>query len=751
MSQVILTNWTIWFADDAPAASTGMKQIAWTGGGGPETNTNTVNELYSEIMHYFSLSANNDADDTTPMNAVTPTVYQIGAFDQGDLEPWFIDPDSMEHLTGGSIQSVGWTRVQDANAGIVKVAYTPTTNEFIASDIGRGVTHDDGDTGTLLWFDATAGEAWIRPTDDTAANNWDSGANDFVADSGTGDVTQTAAPATGERLWSNVVTIGTIEDNTRIYVAQNNTVLSNFWGDGDATTNQIDRTFLVNDGFDAGLIDDGFLTVYARQFSKQYDNFITDVSGGGQTSVPLSTQDEGANNPNGYRNVTVTGASVDFEIDETVTGGTTGAVGVVTANTGDPTTSFQYYLIADVSLDFNSSETLTGSIAGANGSTSGGPTNVNASTYTDITFDVGQLDEAFDANQAFGSEIVTLDGTHPWETEDIVNYTKDGGTDAVGLTEGTLYYVRDLGATTVSLHTSAADAGSDTDRVDLTASGGSETHRLVRTYDVDENDVGENFSIIIDCATRSLLELFEFTKYLSRRGETLTINGIEGQQYIGIDFRVDYTSLTGTIVAGNTLTQALASGDTLTTTVMHHNVIDGYLMLRDTINAPFDEGAGAANLQIDGSNFVVMTGSPTTEAITAVKSAPFGTLAGGTFFGARGVFIENMDGLDANNYQLVTDGGVTVFPPVTVTFQLTGLVTDTEVRLCNSSTDVEIAGTESSSATFSHQYQYAGDITAHVIIHHLAYVWQRINGLTLGNSDQSIPVQQQADRNYENP
>ena len=150
MSQVILTNWTIWFAGDAPAASTGMKQIAWTGGGGPEDNTNTVNELYSEIMHYFSLPGNNDADATTPMRSVTPTVYEIGTFDAGDLEGWFIDPDSVEHLTGGSIQSVGWTRVQDTTIGIVKVAYTPTTNEFITSDIGRTVTHDDGDTGILL-------------------------------------------------------------------------------------------------------------------------------------------------------------------------------------------------------------------------------------------------------------------------------------------------------------------------------------------------------------------------------------------------------------------------------------------------------------------------------------------------------------------------------------------------------------------------------------------------------------------------
>ncbi len=754
MSQVILTNWTIWFADDAPAASVGYKQIQWTGGGGPETNTNTVNELYSEIMHYFSLPGNNEYDDTTVMRAVTPTVYEIGLFDQGDLEPWFIDPDSVEHLTGGSIQTANWTRVTGTgtNAGIVKVAYTPTTNEFIASDIGRTVTHDDGDTGTLLWFDTAAGEAWIRPTDSTATHDWDSAANNFVATSGTGDVTQTAAAVTGERLWSNIVTIGTIADNTRIYVAQANIVLNNFWGDGDVTTNQIDRLLLVNDGFNTGLIDDGFLTVYARQFSKSYDNFTTDVSGGGQTSVPLSTGDD-LNNANGYRNVTVTGSSSAFAVDELITGGTTGAVGVVTANTDSPTTSFQYYLIDDLT-DFNSSETLTGSIVGANGSTSGASTGVNAATFTDIAFDFGQLDETFDTSQGFGSEILTTTGTHPFETEDIVNYSQEGGSEDVGLTEGTLYYVNDLGATTLSLHTSAADALSDTDRVDLSTSG-AETHLLARTFDVGEDDTDESFSIIIDLATRPLTELYARIEYLTRRGETATLNGIEGQQYIGIDFRVDYTSLTGTIVAGNALTQSLASGDTLETIVIHHNTIDGFLMLRDTKNAPFDIGAGAANLQIDGSNFVVMTGSPTTEAITPSKTAPFGTFAGGTFFGARGVFIENFDGLDANNFQLIDDGGTVRTPPLTVTFQLTGLEIDSEVRLCDSdvadgTTGQEIAGTESSGTTFSHQYQYTSDANVHIIIHHLNFIWQRIDGLVLSNTNQSIPIQQQPDRNYSN-
>jgi hypothetical protein len=156
MSQAILTNWTIYFASDAPAASSGYKQIKWTGGGGPETNTNTVNELYSELLHWFSIPGNNTADRTTPMRAVTPTVYQLGGFDAGDLEPWFIDETSMQHLTGGSIQTVNWTRVTgtNTNAGIVKVPYTVSGSAFVDSDIGRAIVNGTA-TGTLIDVDAT--------------------------------------------------------------------------------------------------------------------------------------------------------------------------------------------------------------------------------------------------------------------------------------------------------------------------------------------------------------------------------------------------------------------------------------------------------------------------------------------------------------------------------------------------------------------------------------------------------------------
>lgn len=61
-------------------------------------------------------------------------------------------------------------------------------------------------------------------------------------------------------------------------------------------------------------------------------------------------------------------------------------------------------------------------------------------------------------------------------------------------------------------------------------------------------------------------------------------------------------------------------------------------------------------------------------AAEAVKSAPFGTFAGGTFFGARGVFIENMLAADAQAYQLIDSNGTTRNPPNVQSVTVTGLV-----------------------------------------------------------------------------
>lgn len=76
-----------------------------------------------------------------------------------------------------------------------------------------------------------------------------------------------------------------------------------------------------------------------------------------------------------------------------------------------------------------------------------------------------------------GTDIVTTDAAHGYTDGDAIYYQDQGGAVSVGLTDGTLYYVNSQSSTTLSFHTTKANAIVDASRVNLTSSG-SETHYL---------------------------------------------------------------------------------------------------------------------------------------------------------------------------------------------------------------------------------------------------------------------------------
>jgi hypothetical protein len=88
-----------------------------------------------------------------------------------------------------------------------------------------------------------------------------------------------------------------------------------------------------------------------------------------------------------------------------------------------------------------------------------------------------------------------------------------------------------------------------------------------------------------------------------------------------------------------------------------------------------------------------------------------------------------------------------IYGLTTLTFS--GLIADTEVRIYKASDMTEIAGTESSTTSFSYQYVYTENIPVIVRIFNLQYVAISLN-LILTNNSNTIPIQQQYDRNYEN-
>ena len=64
-----------------------------------------------------------------------------------------------------------------------------------------------------------------------------------------------------------------------------------------------------------------------------------------------------------------------------------------------------------------------------------------------------------------------------------------------------------------------------------------------------------------------------------------------------------------------------------------------------------------------------------------VKVSPLGTFAGGTFFGAQGVFVEDMANADVRNYQLIDHNGVSRTPPNLQTLTVSGVAVGDRVAV----------------------------------------------------------------------
>lgn len=585
MSDTILSgDFTVYYL-----AETRRKQIIWTGSA---NGTRTVKELYSAMANLMDELT--QMDDGSALSAQTPTEYTIGIIDPSDKDPWFIDRTTAEHLTGGALKTASWKRIQDSNIGIVKVACTNV--DIVAGDIGNAISHQAGDTGTLVDAKIVAGAGnttlWIRPTNYTVTHNWDSTSGTITCNGHT--ATQTTAALTGETLWANIYSLGTIETYTHLFVYQLDTKLAAYKGTVDWWTDgHFDILVMVKE-VDAP-VDQGYITVFARQYGKTFDNYIVNLTTGGRNPIPLATGVD-SNNETGYRQFTGSSGSGTFDVGNWIYVGSTWATatkrGRLTAVGGTETDPvLTYYLIGDLT-DFENTDAVKEWTGLANGATctASAPANAGPATYTDITI----------------------------------------------------------------------------------------THANAER-DVNENGTNENYSIVIACATRTVAQVYERTKYLTRRGETATAgtDGIKGERYIGSDNRIIYGSITGGIAEGDVVIQYSGGwqGTFIATgTVVAHHTVDKILILRNS-RGTFDN----TNIVYkDASNYVE---TPASTALAAIKAAPFGTFAGGKFFCSPGVVLDNIAQADLNKFQLIDDNGNTVVAPTKVTITVSNTKTNDRVAV----------------------------------------------------------------------
>lgn len=591
----IIGNFTVYYLADPDNR---QKRIKWTGSA---TDTNTVAELYSALQDLFDEPAQMDVG--IPMAAQTPTEYTIGIIDAGDNDPWFIDDTTITHLTGGAINTVYHTRVQDENTGIVHVSRTGSN--IVVEDIGLPISHADGDTGTLLDINGQ-NDLIIRPTNSTSTHNWDSALGDITCNGHT-DV-QSGAAGTGETLYANIYSLGTIASNTDIYIVQDGAKITSWWPSGHIDV-------LIETRHIGTLIDSGILTVYARQYSKLYDHYEIVASSGGRNPIPLATSAD-TNNTTGYKSVALDGATgtwdvgngIYFDNGGTYTWATTTKKGIITSGGSGATPTLEYYLIGDGVTDFSNNDAVTEYVVatganGADGDINGSSSAVGPATSPSSTVTIGLGGIPRDLNNDYGSA--------PYSVEiDLQN------TVAIG-------------------------------------------------------------------------NLYERLKYLTRRGqttdiETQTSQSIIGQEYIAVgDLYIPYDtgSVDNPFTEGETITAT--GGFTCTLTSKHdQGSSEGFIIVRKVrgttpVNDVTLTGTTSTHTALVDTN----GGLDPVAAISPSKTSPFGTFAGGRFFGARGVWLANVPGASANNYQLIDSENNPQTPPATVSLSVNGVASEARVSL----------------------------------------------------------------------
>jgi hypothetical protein len=498
------------------------------------TTIYSTNALYTYVMDTFDELA--QMDDTVPMSAQTPTDYTL-------INGWFVDDDSFKYLKGGAVKTDG----QLNEIRVISFTSSAYVNAG-TSDIGRTITGGStGDTAKLLAYNNTTRKWWVRMVDsgDTFAN----ASEHITIASSSASGNMSAISTTGENLWANIYTLGTIEQHAneeQIYIIQNGTALTSWWPDSSTPSlRHIDVLIKVKES--SSLVDAGKVTVFLRNYpttgnADLYDNFEINLSAGGRNAVPLATSPD-LNNLSTHATISA---------------------------------------YSDISVVFVNGTITHGAIAGGSG------------VFTEFETITG------------GTSLATA------------KFVKDiTGTMTLGNIDGTFQNGEVLTGGTSGCHCTTTS-----------------TLTVARTTTKNfEQGSNYNYTVLINCATRALSQVYEYLKYLTRENSktyytygtktlsaVLSINKLAGEQYI-----TPYTDF-----------------DTPTNTY-----------------------------------------SPT-------KAAPFGTFAGGKFFGARGVWIQNMASSDIQNFQLIDSDNSTQTPPNKQSIVISNLLSGDRISVFRTTTGTTI-------------------------------------------------------------
>lgn len=636
----------------------------------------SANALYSYLQDTFDELG--QMDDKVPMSAQTPTDYTM-------INEWFIDEVSIKYLTGGAIKTENWLRVVGTTTGIVQVVYSGGTNPA-ATDLGLTITHEtDLDSGTLLFADIATSRKrlWIRPASSAAGNNFDSASGNLDITTGTQNIAQSGAAVSGENLWANVYTLGTIQTSPspQVYIFQNGTSISEWSTLTNWDRGQIDILIRVKE---AGTeIDGANITVFARQGGNSYDHFAIDLTSGGRNAVPLSTATDLNYTSGDYYMLYDTEVSGPFTANEVIKHNATpslwsaqlvsitdyGASGLLklTNLNGSPVDNHPFK---------GQSSLATGQVNGTVGDTYG------TSSAEGIQLTVGLVCTGGTSTAKRILRGVQDDGATS-------KYVFQVDTSAVGTARTPYYKNFSSGETITDTTTGTITSGSASTTIvsgwdDITVAFVNGTI----TYSATSGALtaGEK----VTQATSGATGIFLYQTTTTGAG-TATLGNVVGtfnntNVVTGAISAKTFTS-SGTLTSAHTMNKNFTQQSAFPYDIIINagsiynagrtmaNVYE-YLKFITQENSTFQmyTVVGTTITPLDGEEYIqAYTG------YTPVKSAPFGTFAGGKFFGAQGVWTEGL--ASGQSYQYIDSNGTNREPYASIVITVSSVVSGDRVSV----------------------------------------------------------------------
>lgn len=666
---------------------------------GNNDNVYTVQAFYSYLQNLFDEPGYMSYEK--PIKYNTPTSYTMlnGWFlDNGDADTTLGDYGNiLEHLYEGSIDTSGYATVSDP---IYMMDVDTVVAAFADGDKDKDVRTNDTDTvGPLLAFKIdypTSGSArcWFRDVNSIGAPG---AGEDVDVPTGTGDYTNTGggAAASGDEVYANIYNIASWAGtpNAQVYIKQEHPVTTGTyirvaewsnadnWDRGTTVTEAIDILLPVKLGGVA--IDTGSIVIFGRQTGDTFTHYSTSVSTTGASRTPIAMETSADT-------VNVTKGEHYLLYDNSNTGSFSEG-DVIQSNSTAATDPPTWYAEVVAVTEFTSTTEgiltlrgLRGTIADTNpiyvGTTQEALANgAPGDTYTTYTAEGGTPPTAGDTlmegltstarrllkgvqdDGTTGALVMAVDESVTGSSKDV--YYKDfttGENIAEQATPANYYTNTTASSTTIVSGYSDVTIAHVNGTVVASSIGALEVGEVVTwsgggpAIYVGDNGSNEVWLANVEDETNLNIDTTLITGASS--GLTFTISGTAGmtdddEQQFNFPLQ-SFTALYSVVIEAGTVYNA---GRTL-------EDVYAYLQYkcRDGETNVFYTSDGSTITQEQGQFYLTAN-----SGYAVSKVAPFGTLAGGVFFGAQAVWIQGMDSSDTNSIKLTDQAAVTIRQPYT--------------------------------------------------------------------------------------